>query len=522
MTNRREQGSALANITDRQKQVPEDRLAFFNRHFLTSPHAICITDDNGSIQDANRAFLDLYGYTIEEIRGSNPRILKSGRQSPEAYRDMWLAISDPAAGHWTGEVINRKRGGEEITVLLTVSAVRRPNGTLTGFVGSAIDITLRKQMEAELRSRNEQLGELSRLKSDLMAVTSHDLKSPLNAIISRVLLMQEDLPDLPREKIAEHLERIVEQGKRMSRFISEILDLEKIEAGGFELQTEKTHLESLLKYCIEVNQPTAAGKGIELRFDAGEDGEPVRIDVMKMEQVVNNLLSNAIKFSPAGHPIDICCRNAGPNGPKSFSIRDRGPGVPADVREKIFDRFYQVPGKGGITTRAFGAGLGLSIVKNIVEFHGGRVTVDAPADGGCMFSVEIPGTGKIASARDISVLLLDPEEDFIRDLQPLLKGMGISHFMAAAEGEAGRILAFERPEILFFSAPAEEMTHRFLSARNREKAAFPLAVRVNNRSAAAAAPTVCEHNLQLPAGEAAIEELLTACRTLSSPDGITG
>ncbi|PLX93681.1 MAG: hypothetical protein C0621_06980 [Desulfuromonas sp.] len=438
----------FCNIKNRLNSL--GRLSIFYRHFLTSPNAICFTSENGEILDANRAFLDLYGYQLSEVRGENPRILKSGRQSPDAYRELWQRLTDPEFGHWTGELINRKRNGEEVNVLLTVSSVRRTNGELIGFIANALDITRRKQLESELSGCNLELMKLNRLKSELMAITSHDLKSPINAIISRIRLMQEEIDEIDKEEISDHLQKIVEQGMRMTGLINDLLDLEKIEAGNFELNSERTRLPSLLRFCIDTHLPTAHEKGIDILLHAPHPGEPMRLDVLKMEQVFNNLLSNALKFSPPNTTIEVSYLDEGSGSPKIVTVRDQGPGIPETVREKIFDRYFQVEQKGGLPTRAFGVGLGLSIVKNIVDLHSGRVSVSNHPDGGCIFSVELTDRGTIRSAKDVSALVVDFHENFYQPLRRHLDKKGLTSFQAVRLEEAKRLIDFEQPELIFF------------------------------------------------------------------------
>lgn len=422
----------------------------FYQHFLSTPTPICTTDKHGNIREANRAFLDFYGYALHEVVGRNPKILKSGRQSPAAYGELWRQIVDPAIGHWSGELINRKRSGEEVTVHLTVSALRSSNGELSGFVATTLDITRSKLLEGQLSSMNQELEDLNRLKNEVLAVTSHDLKSPLNGIISRVRLMQETLVDLPRERIREHLERIVEAGDRLTGFINELLDLDKIEAGRYQLHTKRLRVDALAQLCVEINAPAAALRGMRLTFASEGKPRPVEVDAVKLEQVLNNLISNAIKYAPYGSEIEVIYKeNSG--GGRQIAVHDRGPGLPEEDLAQIFDRYYQVKKKGFVPTRVFGVGLGLAIVKNIVEMHGGTVSAANRAGGGSIFTVCLPDPS-VTRVKGGAALVIDPHDTIFRYLEGPLTLRAIPHFFARTAFEVQRVLENEHPDLIFIAA----------------------------------------------------------------------
>lgn len=431
----------------RQRQAWE-RLSFFYRFFVTSRTSICITDPDGSIIEANPHFLDFYGYTLDEVRGQNPRILKSGRQSPDAYQQMWQRISDPATGHWSGEIINRRKNAEEVTVHLSISAVRNREQALVGYIASAMDISAHKQLERELQASNEELLELNSLKSELMAITSHDLKSPLNAIISRARLLMETDGSLTSEKRLDALEKIVEAGEKLTRFIGDLLDLEKIENGRYQLVSERLHLDAVLKLCVETNRPTADEKGVALDLRFVGSPRPIRADLIKLEQIFNNILSNAVRYTPAGGKISMVC-TALPGKPQLVTITDTGPGIPEKDLPFVFDRYYQAKIKGGIAARVFGAGLGLSIVKKLVELHDGKVWVANNAGGGCVFSVELPTNRRAISGQDLAAVIIDPLQRISSAIEGPLRRKGCSCFMVRTLREAQRLIEREHPELIF-------------------------------------------------------------------------
>lgn len=435
-----------------------ERLALFYRHFHTTPTAICLTDPEGTILEANSSFLDLYGYGPDEVVGANPSILKSGRQSPDAYQLIWSQITDPALKSWSGEMINRKKNGEEVEVHLTVCAVHDGAGQNLGHIASTIDLTPRKLIERELLSSNRELQELNRLKSDLMAITSHDLKSPLNAIVSRARMLRDLSDKLPAAKRDEQIDKIIEAGGKMSSFIDELLDLEKMEQGRYQLTTARLHLDTVLNCCVETNLPSARDRGITLQLRVQGEPEPIRADLTKLEQLFNNLISNAIKFSRPGDLITVTYHDQ-PGKKKRVTIADQGAGIPEQDLPHIFDRYFQVQRKGSIPGRVFGVGLGLSIVSHIVKLHGGSVSAANRPRGGCQFLVQLPARVKATSGEDLAALVIDPRQEIHAYLEQPLRQKGVSCYFARNFGEVCRIQQREHPDLIFAASDAltEEM-----------------------------------------------------------------
>jgi PAS domain S-box-containing protein len=427
-----------------------ERLAVFYRSYLSSPMGVCYTDPEGKIRDANRAFLALYGYALEEVIGNTPRILKSGRQSPAAYQALWRDISDPAVGSWSGELINRRSDGQEIYIHLTISAVRRDDGSLIGFVASTIDITARKKLELALAARNQELEHLNRFRNDMVAVTSHDLKAPLHAMISYAELIREQGRGLPPARTEEYLGKIRDQGTQLLRFIGELLDLTKIEAGKFQLHTTRTRLEEILRACVEVNEAHGRHKGIGIRFHPAPGLRPAVVDEMRMTQVFNNLLSNALKHSPSESEIRVTCREE-PGGQVTMTFEDEGPGIPPEDLCAIFEPYYQVTKGGHAAQRAFGAGIGLSVVKRIVELHGGAVSVENKTPRGCRFAIAMPAR-TFTAPRSLAALVFDPRAAVFPYLEAALRTQGLPTFIARTPAELRRIGEHERPDLLFVDA----------------------------------------------------------------------
>lgn len=440
-------GEAYVRSTDNPLQTLE-HLAHFYRSFMNSSDAVMFTDTQGTIIDVNRAFLDMYDYRLSEVIGKRPSILKSGRQTPDAYAELWKSLAK--SGVWSGELTNRKRTGEELTVSLSISSVRDAAGETVGYVGTAVDITSRQRMVRQLEAQNERLVELDTLRRAFLSMASHDLKNPIQGILGYVELLRSHGSRISDEKSRRYLERIEDCATDMRDFVNQILDLEKTESGNLDLDTSRVHLEQVLRRCAEVGGAAARCRGVTVEVDIAGVSRPISVDITRMEQVFHNLISNAIKFSPEGGRIRVSYESN--DQVIVVRVEDEGPGVPEESFESIFDAFHQVrslmerrsePHRGGV-------GLGLAIVKNIVEMHGGTVSVQNLRPRGCRFTVELPASKRFTSNSDIAALIVDPSNAITGYLQEPLVRHGVSCFVVSTPYEMRRLFAYERPELLFY------------------------------------------------------------------------
>jgi signal transduction histidine kinase/Na+/proline symporter len=237
----------------------------------------------------------------------------------------------------------------------------------------------------ELREANRRLQELDRLKSDFVSTVSHELRTPLTAIrsLSESLLGS---ADIARSRQERFLGIIVEESQRLSRMIDQLLDLSRIEAGKMEWRMEPLALAEVVDRAVQVNRSLFVDKGIALTADSGS-GEPrVLADRDKLMQVLTNLLSNAAKFTDPGGQVWI--RAFQDAGQAVVEVEDTGIGIPEARTDEIFERFRQVGDT--LTGKPGGAGLGLPISREIVQHHGGSLTVRSwPGEGSC-FRVTLP------------------------------------------------------------------------------------------------------------------------------------
>jgi signal transduction histidine kinase len=236
---------------------------------------------------------------------------------------------------------------------------------------------------------------LERLKNEFVASVSHELRTPLTSISASLgLLVGKAGGSLP-ERAARLISIANTNCQRLVRLVNDVLDIEKMASGLVAFDFTRVCVRSLIEQAIEANRDVADGYGVSIRLEDADIVGDVRADQDRLSQVITNLLSNAIKFSPAGNEVVIAVARGA--GVVRISVRDHGPGIPAEFKPRIFERFAQADATD--TRKRGGTGLGLSIVKQIVERSGGEVGFSDAPGGGTIFHVELPSWEQAARDR---------------------------------------------------------------------------------------------------------------------------
>jgi PAS domain S-box-containing protein len=367
------------DITARKEA--EETIRKLSQAVEQSASTIVITNADGDIEYANPAFTRVTGYSLEEALGQNPRILKSGKMSPEFYEAMWKAL---AAGEvWSGEMINKKKNGELYWEFATIAPVKDENGQITHYIAVKDDITARKEMEEELRIARDRALEASRLKSRILANVSHDMRTPLGSILGYADMLQAEVFGPLNETQQGKIRLIIESSNHLREFVDNLLAQSELEAGKLALQANQISPKKLMQELASGVQVLADQKGLELTSELDPTlPETILGDRYWLRRIIANLLSNAIKFTAQGR-IGLAFRRV-EESYWAIEVSDTGPGISPDELSKIFEPFQ----KGGDTRPPVsGAGLGLAIVKDVVEHMGGRITVQSTINQGSTFTV---------------------------------------------------------------------------------------------------------------------------------------
>ena len=370
---------------ERASAALRERNALLNAITTSTPDLICAKDRQGRMLMANPAWVAAMGRIEDEA--ANAGLDENDRMVLESGETMTVE-QHLAAGS----------GGERI-YLATKSPLRDEQGRIIGLIGVATDITERKRAQgdleklvvAEQRLRAE-AERANRAKDEFLAIVSHELRSPLNALRgwSHLLITTRPFEPALAERAAKAIKRNVDH---QTRLIDDLLDTSRIVSGKLNIDRRPVNLVETVLGALEAARPGAAAKNIELRFRPVETSIMVMGDAGRLQQLASNLLSNAVKFTPDRGAIEIALLK---NGERlQLIVKDNGIGIAPEFLPHVFDRFTQADTSAA--RRAGGLGLGLALVRHIALLHGGQVRADSPGVGrGATFTVELPALAHTA------------------------------------------------------------------------------------------------------------------------------
>ena len=350
----------------------------------TSEYATLILDQRGTIVWCNPMAARVFGYSREELPGKPLHVLFTpedvAQRVPDFELDVASKSSDIDNDRWM-----MRADGSRFWALGSTTALRSDEGELLGFGKTLRDRTdLKEQLEL-LRKRVDVLEETDEHKNVFLSTLSHELRNPLAPLSNALQLIRMASPDTPA--LQYPIKLIERQVDFIRRLVEDLLDVTRINAGKVALELEPTEIKDVLATAIEATQPLIDQRGHRLtqHFLAGPI--VVKADADRLQQVFVNLLTNAAKYTPEGGRIEV--RATLEQSEAIVHVVDTGIGIPTEMQPHIFDLFTQVASS---SDRAEGGlGIGLSLVKNLVEMHGGSVQVRSEGPGkGSQFSVRLP------------------------------------------------------------------------------------------------------------------------------------
>lgn len=378
-------GGLVATHTDiTEAKRAEEALRTLSRAVEQSPVSVVITDPRGDIDYVNPKFVEVCGYTLDEVQGLNPRFLKSGLTPDAVYKDLWQTIT--AGGTWEGELQNRRKNGETYWEAATISPIRSPDGVILHFLAVKEDITARKQAEAELRAAKQAAEEANHAKTVFLSHMSHELRTPLTAVLGYTEMMAGQLAGPLPPQYNDFVAAISDSGRHLLSIIDEVLDISRIELGSYRLSPAPCDLSAIIRECASMLQPQCVAKGIELAIRDG-GGCPVETDSRAVRQVLLNLLGNSVKYTESGGCISVTLESSGEESLRVV-VGDSGLGIPADKITTIFEPFQRVDPHHADPSR--GVGLGLAICRRIAGLLGGSVDIASTAGEGTTATVILP------------------------------------------------------------------------------------------------------------------------------------
>ena len=335
---------------------------------------VVATDNRKQVVLANPAFRNMMdyhgkhfiGYPIESII-SNSKLMDMIARA--------LTMNTDTSAELTDEIVLIDNADQEEVVLnVRCAPIKDRIGSTLGTITVLHDITVLKKMD--------------QMKSDFVSLVSHEIRSPMNSVLMQLKVILDGLAGDVTAKQQEMLTRVSLKIGSLVNMASELLDLSKIESGLITLEKKSIQFNDLLQDQVDFHGETAKAKQINLLFDPTPNLPPVQANQQNMEEVISNLVTNAINYTPEGGEIRLALTLE--NGYLCIVVADTGWGIPEEDIERVFTRFYRV--KNEKTRYITGTGLGLPIIKSIVEAHHGTIEVKSTLDKGSVFSVYIPHT----------------------------------------------------------------------------------------------------------------------------------
>ncbi len=358
--------------------------AFF-RCVEDSSEAIMISDRSGTLLYVNPAWQRIYGFSANEAIGKTPGLLHSGLHSKLFYDKMWEQIRDPKVGHWKGELINRCKDGSLVPVLLTITPVRSTHGEITGYMGVAVDVRFRKDLEAKV-AHQDRLASVGLLASGI----AHEIGTPLGVIRGRAEIIAGNLDAAGGDpatiaRIQKSLEVIVGQADRISRLIQSLLGMSRSFG---ELQLRTFEAKQVIDEVLALVGQNLRTDRVSIHLDI-EPGLEVIADSSRLQQIILNLLTNsthAIRKAmrlgrTSGHEVTIRLKSYGDR--VLLSVTDSGCGIPEQMLNEIFKPFFTTKDVGE------GTGLGLSIVTQLVKEIDAEIEVRSTEGVGTTFTIAL-------------------------------------------------------------------------------------------------------------------------------------
>jgi PAS domain S-box-containing protein len=454
------------DITERRQSV--EALARQARLIELSFEPILVWDIQHGIVEWNAGAAQLYGFTKEEAIGyTSHELLQTAHPFP--FDELIKILKNQ--GEWVGELHHKTKDGNEVTVESRHQLIEIDGRQV--ILETNHDITERLQVKAQLEqayleqtAARAEAEDANRAKDEFLAVVSHELRAPLNSMLgwAKILKGGKYTP-----ATLDHAIEVIERSARsQQKMIEDLLDSARILSGKLRLEIQPVKMTSVVEATLETVRPAAEAKGLNLEFLSLSDTDIITGDAERLQQVAWNLISNAVKFTPQGGRISVRLERVDPY--LQLTVSDTGRGISREFMPYIFNRFHQADSS--ITRRHSGLGLGLSLVRHLVELHGGTVKAESPGEEqGATFIITLPFRAVLTpveetvssrtprnirsilpSALDgLHILVVDDELDARELVKIMLEQNGAQVTVAASVAEALSLLRSEegfRPDAI--------------------------------------------------------------------------
>jgi PAS domain S-box-containing protein len=423
----------VRDITERKRaeselRQAEERMRSVVDHVIDG---IITIDVRGSVQSFNPAAEKLFGYGKDDVLGKNVKMLmpEPYHGQHDGYISNYTHTGDAKIIGTGREVVGKRKNDTTFPMELAVSEFRI--GDHRFFTGIVRDITQRKQLEQELRKRVDELAEADRQKNEFLAMLGHELRNPLAPMRNAVHLLR--TPGADPDMVIQARDMMDRQLQHLVRLVDDLLDVSRIVREKIDLRQEPVDIAQALERAVETAQPVIDARGHELKTSLPLKPLYVHGDIIRIAQIVSNLLTNAAKYTIEAGPIHLSAELE--RDQVVIRVKDAGVGIDPELLPRIFDLFVQ--GDHTLARSQGGLGIGLTLVKRLVDMHGGSIEAKSEGKGqGSEFILRLPmlkpgaknssSTRPIATWRRVSrkVLVVDDNVDAAESIAMILRVMG--------------------------------------------------------------------------------------------------
>lgn len=405
----------ITDITERK--LAEERIIMLAHALKSVSECVCITTMRDKILFINKSFCRVYGYSPSELIGKPISFIRSKNNDPGTVKKI---LPETLAGGWTGEIINKRKNGEEFPTRLSTSLITDDSGKPLAFAAVSVDISESKRQESELLEAKEKSEQAARFKNNFFTNISHELRTPLVGILGFAEILRDQIK---KPNLVEMAELILTSGKRLMETLNSVLDLSKIETNKLDINYTEINLGEFIDKDIVVYQNLALKKELNLEVNKKDENVFILADEQLLYRILNNLIQNAIKYTKKGGIIvEVDAVNKNNLEFASLSVIDTGIGIKKNDLDHIFEEFRLV--SEGLDRKFNGSGLGLTVTKKIIEKMSGEILVTSKHGHGSTFQVLFPlrhfNQDKVIKAKDLNSKKLTKKGSASSELEEIL------------------------------------------------------------------------------------------------------
>jgi len=365
-----------------EQKLSEVALLRINKAVEGSGESICMSDPQGHHFYHNKAFTEIFEYTMEEIEAAG------GGTIIYLNKDVGQKVFDiiMGGGTWNGEVEMLSKSGRKFTILLRADSIKDENGIIVGLVGIHTDMTERKQTEEEIKLKNAQLLKLNAEKDKFFSIIAHDLRGPLGGLMGLTEIMADVSQNITPEEKHNLTFDLSKSARNIFTLLENLLEWSQMQRGQTLYKPQVLDLKEVLNDCMQIINDSARIKAIDISIDLADE-QKIFADMNMLKTIIRNLVSNAIKFTPKGGKVTISAVSGNENT-ILFAIKDTGIGINDEMLGNLFTlgTKSQRPGTEGEPS----TGLGLMLCKDFIEKHGGKIWVESKEGKGSVFYFTLP------------------------------------------------------------------------------------------------------------------------------------